>query len=135
MLTPLKLKLNISRTNPQRVLSIIVVLLTGLNFLAGGALAGDCQGGADCLICAGSVHPQSPEKDRGATSDGCQPLAQNSSCGFEVSPGPVKPFSAVPSVLPDNKQADGNFSDISVVGSVRHDIEQLAQTVISNLHL
>jgi hypothetical protein len=127
----MELKLNIPGAIARKAFCIILVLLISLNFLVGGALANNCHGGADCLICAGSMHPQLPETEMGMASDGCQPVAQNSSCGFEGSPGPNKFFGIIPAVIPDNNEAGGIFNDVSADGSVHVTGEFLPQTIIS----
>ena len=127
----MELKLNIPGAIARKTFCIILVLFISLNFLVGGALANKCHGGADCLICAGSMHPQFPETGMGMASDGCQPVAQNSSCGFEVSPGSNKFFGIIPAVITDNSEAGDIFSDVSADGSVHVAVEFHPQTIIS----
>jgi hypothetical protein len=114
----MELKLNIPDAIARKAFCIILALLIGLNILAGGALAITCHGGADCLICAGSMNPRFPGMEMGMASDGCQPVAQNSSCGFEDSSGSDKFFAIISVVTPDKNEASGILSYISAEGPV-----------------
>lgn len=125
----MKLKPNIPGAIARKAFCIALVLLISLNFLVGSALASDCRGGAGCLICAASMHPGFPEMDM--ASDGCPPAAQNSSCGFEVSPGPYKFLGIIPAVIPDNNELGGIISDVSADEAVYSAGEFLPQTVVS----
>lgn len=76
-------KLNILNVFSRKALYIAFMLLIGFSFSAGGALAKDCPGGADCLICAAAAHPHLPGMDVEMVNPGCQSAEQNRSCGFE----------------------------------------------------
>lgn len=129
----MKLEFNIPGAIARKAFCVILVLLISLNFLVGGVLATTCHGGADCLVCAGSMNPLDPEMEIGTVSDGCQPVAQNSSCGFEVSPGSNKFFGVIPVVKPDNNEVSGISRDVSTDGSVHVAGEFLPQTIISGI--
>ena len=71
---------------PRKTLFIAFLLLIGLSFLAGGAMANSCRGGADCLSCAAAAHFHIPGMDVEMVNQDCKSTDQNSSCGFETDP-------------------------------------------------
>ena len=79
------------------------------------------------------MHPRFPVMELDVVSDACQPMAQSSSCGFEVSPGSNKFFGVIPAVIPDNNETGGISNDVSADGSVHVAGEFLPQTVISGI--
>jgi hypothetical protein len=128
----MELKLDIPGAIARKAFSIILALLIGLNILVGGALANTCHGGADCLDCAGSMNPRFPGMGMGMTSDGCQPAAQNSSCGFEDSSDSDKFFAIISVVKPDKNETSGILSCISAEDSVHLAEKFLSQSLYSD---
>ncbi len=80
----MKLKLNVLNLFSRKTLGIVLMLLGGIGFSAGGVMADSCQGGIGCLNCAAAAHPHMPGVDADMGNHGCQPDGQNKSCGFEV---------------------------------------------------
>jgi hypothetical protein len=70
----------------RKTLCIALAVVIALGFLAGGAMADSCTGGADCLICVAATHSHLPGMDGEIVNRACGSSAPNSSCGFETGP-------------------------------------------------
>jgi hypothetical protein len=84
----MKLERNILKPFFRTAICIISILFISIGFSFGGALAGNCQGGPDCLVCAELPHGHVPGAGKGMANPGCPPGVQNSTCGFEASQNP-----------------------------------------------
>ena len=86
----MKREANIRNVFSRKTLCILLMLLVGISYTAGGAMADNCPGGPGCLKCAARPHAHIPGVQPNIGDPGCQPAGQNGSCGFEVGRHPVK---------------------------------------------
>ncbi len=108
----MKYKSHIINAVSRKAICITLILISGLAWFAGGALANTCHGGLGCLDCAETIHPQLPGMQMGMTAPhGCrQPLIPASACSFEVSPGTEKFQGIIQSERPEPIEIGGIFS-------------------------
>ena len=97
----------------QKLLSIILIVLMGIGFSFGGALAKSCQGGADCRICAELSHGHVRGTAAGMENPGCASGGQNSTCGVEASQDPDELRSMVSSVRSYQQEYTGIFAAVT----------------------
>ncbi len=109
----MNLKLSIFNALSRRAIGLIFVLFMSISFSPGGALADNCQGGADCLVCAELPHRHIPGAGAGMEDPDCRSTGQNSSCGFEANQSPDEFEGIVSSVRSYQYAYAGIFSAIS----------------------
>ena len=81
----MNIKLNIFKALIRKAsVLIFLVLFISISFTPGGALADNCQGGADCLKCAELPHRHVPGTVAGMEDSDCRTAGQDSRCGFET---------------------------------------------------
>ena len=61
------------------------MLFVSISFYPGGAIADNCQGGADCLKCAELTHRHFPGAVADMGDSDCRTAGQDNRCGFETS--------------------------------------------------
>ena len=125
----MKLKLKILNLFSRKTLGIVLMLLVGIGFSAGGVMADNCQGGIGCLNCAAEAHPHMPGMDAATGNDSCQPDGQNRSCGFEVGQR-ADEFDSIASMA-----GFGNYQHAGIffVASDKFDPTLLPEVLISQL--
>ena len=109
----MKLELNILKPFGRKTICIILVLLTGIGFAFGGALADSCQGGADCPVCAERPHGHVPGAAADMENPGCPSGGQNAACGFEASQDPDELRGIVSAVRSYHQAYAGIFAAVS----------------------
>jgi len=129
LLSGMNLKLNILNVFSRRTLYIVLILLIGFSFSAGGVMANSCQGGAGCLNCAAAAHPHIPGVDADMGNHSCQPDGQNGSCGFESDPHPNE-FDRITSVVGFGTYP---YTGIFIVASDKFDPTHLSGMPISRI--
>ena len=97
----------------KKALRIMLIVLMGFGFPIGGALASSCEGGADCPVCAELPHGHVPAAAADMQSQGCAPVGQNSSCGFETGKDPDIFHSIVSSARSYHQAHAGIFAAVS----------------------
>ncbi len=98
----------------RTAICIISIVCISVGFSFGGALASNCQGSADCLVCAELPHWHVVGKAANMENPGgCQPGGQNSTCGFEASQAPDEFHGIVSSVRSYNPGNTGIFTAAS----------------------
>ena len=125
----MKLKLNVLNLFSRKTLGIVLMLLVGIGFSAGGVMADSCQGGIGCLNCAAAAHPHMPGVDADMGNHGCQPDGQNRSCGFEVGQRADK-FDRIASAV---EFSTDQYSGIFFVASDKFDQTPVPEALISQL--
>jgi hypothetical protein len=113
----MKLKLKIFNSYGRKVFCISLVLLFGLYFSAGAAVAKGCDGGFGCPVCDGSMHPHLPAKNMNMApnGNGCLPLEQNNACSSEIGSDSDMFHGIVPTVRTDRSDVGDSFS-LTAVG-------------------
>ena len=110
----MNIKLNIFKALIRKAsVLIFLVLFISISFTPGGALADNCQGGADCLKCTAPAHSHVPGTHMDMAPHGCQPADQNSTCGFETSQIPDEFQGIVSSDRPYYQAHTGIFAAAS----------------------
>ncbi len=109
----MKLERSILKPFCRTAICIISILFISIGFSFGGALADNCQGGADCLVCAELPHGHVPGAGADMENPGCPPGGQNSTCGFEASQNPDEFQGIVSSVRSYNPVNTGIFTAAS----------------------
>ena len=109
----MNLELNIHTAFLRKALSIILIVFMSVGFSFGGALAGNCQGGADCPVCAQLPHGHVPGAAADMENPGCPPDGQNSTCGFEASQDPDEFRGIVSAVRSYHQAYAGIFAAVS----------------------
>jgi len=109
----MKLELNILKPFGPKSICIILILLTGIGFAFGGALADSCQGGADCPVCAERPHGHVPGAAADMENSGCPSGGQNAACGFEASQDPDELRGIVSAVRSYHQAYAGIFAAVS----------------------
>jgi hypothetical protein len=79
---------NILKPFCRTAICIISMLILSIGFSFGGALASNCQGGADCLVCAELPHGHVAGEAANMENPDCSPGGQNGTCGFEARQDP-----------------------------------------------
>jgi len=110
----MKLKLKIFNSYGRKVFCISLVLLFGLYFFAGTALAKSCDRGFGCPVCDGSMHPHLPAKNMNMAPNGCLPLEQNNGCSSEIGSDSDTFNGIVPIVKTDRVGADDSCSLMAI---------------------
>jgi hypothetical protein len=72
----------------RTVICIISIPLISIGFSFSHAMAENCQGGADCLVCVERPHGHFPLVRANMEHPGCPAVGPNNPCGFEASQGP-----------------------------------------------
>lgn len=106
----MSLKSNIRKAFFRKAICIIFVLFVSISFPLSGALADSCKGGVGCLDCAEPAHSHVPETQMDMVPHGCQPVAQNSTCGFETGQSPDAFHGIVSSARSYHKAYSGIFA-------------------------
>jgi len=109
----MKLELNILKPFGRKSICVILILLTGIGFAFGGALADSCQGGADCPVCAERPHGHVPGAAADMENPGCPSGGQNAACGFEASQDPDELRGIVSAVRSYHQAYAGIFAAVS----------------------
>ena len=110
----MNLKITIPNTFLRKAFCFTLVLLFGLNFFAGAALAKSCDGGAGCLICTEAVHHRHlPGMDMARAPHGCQPFEQEDACSSEIGSDTDNFHGIIPTVRTDQNEIGGNFGAIA----------------------
>ena len=86
----MNLELNIRTAFLRKALNITLALFISLGFSFSGALADNCQGGIDCLVCAELSHGHVPGAVANIENPGCTPIGSNSTCDIEANQNPDK---------------------------------------------
>ena len=95
----------------RTAICIISIVCISVGFSFGGALASNCQGSADCLVCAELPHWHVVGKAANMENPGgCQPGGQNSTCGFEASQDPDEFHGIVSSARSYHQAYSGIFA-------------------------
>lgn len=76
--------MNIKRNIFKALVLIFLALFISIGLSPGGALADNCQGGADCFKCAERPHRHVPGAAAGMEDSDCRTASQDSTCGFEA---------------------------------------------------
>jgi hypothetical protein len=109
----MKIELNILTPFGQKSIFVILILLTGIGFAFGSAATNSCEGGADCVVCAGLPHGHVPGAAADMERPGCPPGGQNSTCGFETGRDPVEFRGIVSTVRSYHQSHSGIFAVVS----------------------
>lgn len=94
----MNLKRNMGNSILLKALCSGLILFLSVGFSFGGAQAGSCRGGADCLICAQQPHRHLPGAQTTMEKPGCRPAEQNRTCGFVSAQGAEKIYGIASSV-------------------------------------
>lgn len=109
----MNLERNILKPFCRTAIYIISILCISVGFSFGGAVANNCQGGADCLVCAELPHGHVAGAAADMKNPGCPPDEQNSTCGFEARQEPDEFYGIVSSVRSYNPVNTGIFTAAS----------------------
>ena len=116
----------------QKALNIILIVFMSLGFSFGWALADNCKGGADCLVCAERPHGHIPVAAADMENTGCLPGGQKSPCGFEASQNPDGFHGIISAVRSYHQPYAGIFAMVSAeFGQTLHPKEYLPQILLS----
>jgi hypothetical protein len=106
----MNVKLNIRKGFSRKAICFIFVLFISISFPLSGVMADSCKGGVGCLNCTEPVHSHVPDTQMDMAPHGCQPAAQNSTCGFETSQSPAEFHGIVSSVRSYHQAYSGIFA-------------------------
>jgi hypothetical protein len=81
----MNIEFNIRKAFFRKAICFSFVLFVSVSFPLSGAMADSCKGGIGCLDCTEPAHSHVPGTHTDMAPHGCQPAAQNSTCGFETS--------------------------------------------------
>jgi len=113
LLSGMKLERSILKPFCRTAICIILMLFISIGLSFGGALADNCQGGADCLNCVELLHRHVPGATAGMEEPDCRTTGQDSTCGFEANQNLDEFPGIVSSVRPHHQTHTGIFAAVS----------------------